>query len=75
MARIAVEQLVDGMDLDVDWVKANLEGETPRVQELANQLVAEKASRYNEDMSVEAPFPVLGDFMMEDLITAPGSGF
>ncbi|KAL4950222.1 hypothetical protein BDW69DRAFT_172640 [Aspergillus filifer] len=75
MARIAVEQLVDGMDLDFDWVKTNLEGETPRVRELANQLVAEKASRYNEHISVEGPFPGLDDLIMEDLITAPGSGF
>ncbi|KAL4945755.1 hypothetical protein BDV06DRAFT_184096 [Aspergillus oleicola] len=75
MARIAVEQLVDGMDLDDSWVQTNLIGEMPRVQELASQLVAEKAFRCNEELIVEVPYPGLGDAMMEDLTIVPGSGF
>ncbi|KAL2817970.1 hypothetical protein BDW59DRAFT_152297 [Aspergillus cavernicola] len=45
MARIAVEQLVDGMNLDDNWIESNLGGATLKVRELAAQLIAEKTSR------------------------------
>ncbi|KIX01179.1 uncharacterized protein Z518_08904 [Rhinocladiella mackenziei CBS 650.93] len=66
MARIAVEQLVDGMDLNDDWIESNLGGATLKVRELAAQLVAEKTSRYDENMGPKA---------MKDLSSIPESGF
>lgn len=75
MARIAVEQLVDGMDLDNDWIKSNLGGAALKVRELAAQLVAEKTSRYDENMGLEAMSSALGAARMQDLSSIPGSGF
>lgn len=74
MARIAVEQLVDGMDLCEDWIESNLGGATLKVRELAVQLVAEKTSRY-ENMGLEAMYSELGVARMQDLSSIPGSGF
>lgn len=75
MARIAVEQLVDGMDLDEDWIERNLGGTTTNVRDLAAQLVAEKGSRHEEDISLEATHSDLGDIGMKDIRSIPGSGF
>ncbi|KAJ5342829.1 hypothetical protein N7541_011953 [Penicillium brevicompactum] len=75
MARIAVEQLVDGMDLDDEWIKRNLDDTKTKVRDLATQLVTEKVSRREDD-------PVLGatnsDFVTartQDVRSIPGSGF
>lgn len=75
MARIAVEQLMDGMDLDDDWIARNLGDTTVKVRELATQLVAEKTLRYAENMGLEAALPELGVSRMQDLSSIPGSGF
>ncbi|KAL4918675.1 hypothetical protein BDW62DRAFT_210294 [Aspergillus aurantiobrunneus] len=75
MARIAVEQLVDGMNLDGDWIESNLGGATLEVRELAAQLVAEKTSRYDGNMDLEPMSSGLGDARMQDLRLIPGSGF
>jgi hypothetical protein len=48
MVRIAVEQLVDGMDLDEPWVKANLNNTRPEVLQLTMILVSEKSSSCDE---------------------------
>lgn len=69
MARIAAEQLVDGMDLDEEWVESNLSGAAPEVRELAAQLVAEKSSRYDGYLDFEAPCPSVEDGKMKG---APG---
>lgn len=75
MARIAVEQLVDGMDLDDEWIKRNIDGTATEVRNLNTQLVTEKIYRHEDD-------PVLGamssDFVtarMQDVRSIPGSGF
>lgn len=75
MARIAVEQLVDGMNLDGGWTEMNLGDTTPKVRELAAQLVAEKTSRYSEDTYLAAMSAGLGVAKMPDLSSIPGSGF
>ncbi|PYH94601.1 hypothetical protein BO71DRAFT_353039 [Aspergillus ellipticus CBS 707.79] len=51
MARISAEQLVDGMDLDNGWVRANLSSAPHQVRELATGLVAEKSSRCDGDLN------------------------
>lgn len=75
MARIAVEQLVDGMDLDDDWIESNLGGATFKVRELAAQLVAEKTSRYDENMDLEVMHFESRLSRKQDLSLIPGSGF
>ena len=48
MAMIAIEQLVDGMDLDQDWCKRHLSSAETGVQELAAELVRQKSDRLDE---------------------------
>ena len=55
MARIAVEQLVDGMNFNDDWIESNLGGATIKVRNLAAQLVLEKGPRHEEDMLDKTP--------------------
>lgn len=45
MAMIAVEQLVDGLNLDEAWVQRNLAGSSPALFALVMKQVANKASR------------------------------
>lgn len=76
MARIAVEQLVDAMDLDETWVQMNLSAATSDVRELAAQLVAEKSSRCDDGYLILAE--MCSDFdavQGEKLRLIPGSGY
>lgn len=75
MARIAVEQLVDGMNLDDDWIESNLGGATIKVRNLAAQLVLEKGFRHEEDMALGAMHSDFDAIRMQDLSSIPGSGF
>lgn len=70
MARINVEQLVDGMDLNDDWIQKHLDNAAANVKQLAAQLVAEKPSRYDESFDLE-----LGVAGTENLGLVPGSGY
>ena len=48
VAMIAAEQLVDGMNLDQNWVTKNIASAEQDVQELARQLIHGKASRLDD---------------------------
>ncbi len=48
VALIAAEQLVDGMDLDEGWCERNLSTISSDVLDIANRLVAGKASRLDD---------------------------
>lgn len=75
MARIAVEQLVDGMNFNDDWIESNLGGATIKVRNLAAQLVLEKGSRHEEDMALGVMRSDFDAIRMQDLSSIPGSGF
>lgn len=45
---IAVEQLVDGMNLDDDWCEKNLCNASLKVHQLATRVVAGKQSRLDD---------------------------
>lgn len=75
MARIAVEQLVDGMDLDDEWIKRNLDGTTSEVRDLATRLVTEKVSRSEDDPVLGATYSAFVTTRMQDVRSIPGSGF
>jgi hypothetical protein len=48
IAMIAVEQLVDGMDLDNAWLERNLNTATPEIRQLVSRLILEKKSRIDD---------------------------
>lgn len=75
MARIAVEQLVDGMKLDEQWLQSNLSDATVEVQQLATRLVDERLSSNDEFVDMEAPFLAAEGVKQEDIRWIPGSGF
>ncbi|KAE8356061.1 hypothetical protein BDV28DRAFT_145560 [Aspergillus coremiiformis] len=74
MARISAEQLVDGMDLDEEWIRINLSGAPLKVRELATTLVAEKSSRIDASLDLIMPRSAL-ESSMEGLRLIPGSGY
>lgn len=75
IARIAVEQLVDGMHLDDEWVYINL-GDAPRqVRELAMRLVAERPSRCDEFLDLEVLGAAVDYDRISQLRMIPGSGY
>ncbi|OJJ95466.1 hypothetical protein ASPACDRAFT_47821 [Aspergillus aculeatus ATCC 16872] len=75
MARIAAEQLVDGMNLDEEWIRTNLREAPLKARELMIMLMAEKSSRMdNEFLDVITPDPVVENGL-EGLRLIPGSGY
>lgn len=48
VAMIALEQLVDGMDIDDPWCDRNLGGEAPRVRSLVTAVIGSKKSRIDD---------------------------
>lgn len=72
IARIAVEQLVDGMQLDEEWLQINLSGATEEVQQLATMLVDERSTSNDE---FEVPYFAADDGKRYELRWIPGSGF
>ncbi|PYI22901.1 hypothetical protein BO86DRAFT_386586 [Aspergillus japonicus CBS 114.51] len=75
MARIAAEQLVDGMDLDEEWIRTNLREVPLKARELMIMLVAEKSSRRDDIfLDVITPGSVVENGM-EGLRLIPGSGY
>ncbi|KZF23720.1 hypothetical protein L228DRAFT_122819 [Xylona heveae TC161] len=75
MARIAAEQLLDGMDLDEEWVKANIISAQPQVLELAMTLICEKSSCNDEFLDHDVTCFVADKEEAERLRRIPGSGF
>jgi hypothetical protein len=75
MARIAVEQLVDGMDLDEQWVKTNLNNTRPEVLRLSMILVSEKSSRCDEFVNSPVTCFIANKEEVESLQRIPGSGY
>lgn len=75
MARIAAEQLVDGMKLDEEWLQSNLSNATTEVQQLATMLVDERSSSNDEFLDIEAPFFAAESGDQEEIRYIPGSGF
>lgn len=74
MARIAVEQLVDGMQIDEQWVQSNLSDAALEVQRLATMLVDEKSSSSNE-LDIQMLQFLGGIGGQDDARRIPGSGF
>lgn len=75
MARIAVEQLVDGMDLDEQWVEINLSSAEPKVRRLVMILISEKSSRYDEFSDNLVTCFIADEEEGERLRWIPGSGY
>ena len=74
MARISAEQLVDGMQLDEEWVHINLSDAPRQVRELAVRLVAERQSPY-EGLDFEVPDSTVDHDRIGQLRLIPGSGY
>jgi hypothetical protein len=75
MARIAVEQLVDGMDLDEQWIKTNLNNTRPEILRLAMKLVSEKMLRCDEFLDDPVTCFIADKEEGKSLRQIPGSGY
>jgi hypothetical protein len=75
MARIAVEQLVDGMGLDEQWVKTNLSDAGPEVLRLAMILVSEKWLRRDDFSTNLVTCFIANEEEAGSLRRIPGSGY
>ncbi|RWQ97930.1 hypothetical protein C8Q69DRAFT_457207 [Paecilomyces variotii] len=75
MARIAAEQLVDGMRLDEEWAQINLSEASPEVRKLATMLISQRSSRDDEYFGSEELHAAAGFTKVVDLRLIPGSGY
>ena len=72
MARISAEQLVEGMQLDDEWICINLSNAPSRLRQLATEIVAERSFPYDGflDTGASGSAGETGDLRM-----IPGSGY
>lgn len=76
MARIAAEQLVDGMHLDERWICTNLSDAPHQVRELAMRLVAKRSLWYDDGcLHLEELNTTVGRDGVGNLRLIPGSGY